>query len=110
MTTLQTARQLLALGLSVIPIPRPRPGVPIGQPGDGKVPAVAWREFQDHHATPAELERPDWFGGTEMNIAVVTGAISELVAVDCDSPDALRWWTACHPYTPWQTKTARGFH
>jgi hypothetical protein len=32
------------------------------------------------------------------------------VAVDCDSTAALRWWTRHRPYTPWQVKTARGWH
>src|SRR5262245_17539199 len=40
---LDAARRLLALGLSVIPVPRPRPGVPPGEVGDGKVPAIVWR-------------------------------------------------------------------
>jgi hypothetical protein len=45
-----------------------------------------------------------------MNLAVVTGAISGVVVIDTDSPDALRWITKRFPYTPWQTETPRGFH
>jgi hypothetical protein len=33
-----------------------------------------------------------------------------VVVVDADSRDGLRWATAHLPYTPWQTKTSRGFH
>lgn len=106
--TLDTARRLRSLGLSVIPVPRPRPGVSAGRPGDGKVPAFAWREFQDRLPTDDELVA--WFGGEPMNIAVVTGAIADVVVVDPDSRDALRWCVRHLPYTPWQTKTGRGFH
>jgi hypothetical protein len=45
-----------------------------------------------------------------MNIAIITGSVSDVVAVDADAPDALLWVTKNLPYTPWQTKTARGFH
>ena len=87
MTPLDAARRYLALGLSVIPIPRPRPGVPAGQPGDGKVPAIAWKEFQTR--LPAADELTTWFGGEPMNLAVVTGAVSGVVVVDVDSLEAL---------------------
>ncbi len=105
---LDIAGRLLGLELSVFPIPRPRPGVPAGHPGDGKVPAIPWREYQTRRPTTAEIL--EWFGGELMNIAVVTGAISGVVVIDADAPDATRWCTAHLPYTPWQTQTARGFH
>src|SRR3954471_12997619 len=98
---------LLVRGVSVIAVPRPRPGVPLGQPGDGKVPAIAWLEYQ--HRLPTEDKIRRWFA-RPMNIAIITGALSELVVVDADEPPALRWCTANLPYTPWQTQTARGFH
>src|SRR5262245_34985348 len=104
---LTLARRLVFhLGLSVIPVPRPRPGVAPGHVFDGKVPALGWKEFQSR--LPTEGELCCWF--TEpMNIAIVTGAISNLV-VDADDPAALRWCTSHLKYTPWQTKTSRGFH
>lgn len=105
-----TAEQALALrhrGLPVIPVPRPRPEVPAGQPGDGKTPSLRWGPFQKRLPTEVEIRR--WFA-TEQNIAIVTGALSGVVAVDLDSPAAASWWTRHRPYTPWQTKTARGFH
>lgn len=107
--TLTAARRYVALGISVIPIPAPRPGVAPGSPGDGKVPAIAWREYQTRQPTDDELVT--WFGGTEPpNVAIVTGAVSDLVAVDLDSPEARRWGTRRLPYTPWQTVTPRGYH
>jgi hypothetical protein len=76
--------------------------------GDGKVPAIAWREYQTRH--PTEHEIREWFGVAAMNIAVITGAISGVVVVDADEREALRWVVRRLPYTPWQTQTARGFH
>jgi Bifunctional DNA primase/polymerase, N-terminal len=107
-TSLDHALDLWHRGLSVIPVPRPRPGVPPGEPGDGKVPALAWREYQ--RRVPTEAEIAEWFSGAPMNLAVVTGAVSDVVVVDADSPEAVRWLVRRLPYTPWQTQTARGFH
>jgi hypothetical protein len=98
---LEVARWLLALGLSVIPVPRPDGG------HDGKVPAIAWREYQTRHPNDREIRA---WSATEQNVAIVTGAISGVVAIDADTPDACRWVTRNLPYTPWQTKTPRGFH
>ena len=102
--------QALALhrrGLHVFPVPRPRPGVPDGQPGDGKVPVLSWRPYQQQQPTMPELGT--WFA-TEQNLAVITGAGSGVVVVDADSRDGVHWVTRHLPYTPWQTKTSRGFH
>lgn len=106
-SALTQARALAARGLSVIPVPRPRPGVPPGQPGDGKVPAIAWAEYQTRLPTDTELVA--WFA-TEHNLAVVTGVVSGVVVVDADTPDALRYCTRHLPWTPWQTKTSKGYH
>jgi hypothetical protein len=103
MTMLAIARQLLALRLSVIPVPRAD-----GRRFDGKVPAIAWREFQSRWPTDDELVA--WFAGAPMNLAIVTGAVSDLVGIDADSEEARRWCARRLPYTPWQTKTPRGFH
>ena len=53
--TLEIALGLWRRGLSVIPIPRPRAGVPTGQPGDGKVPSLSWKPFQNRLATEDEI-------------------------------------------------------
>ena len=105
--TLDHALDLWHRGLSVIPVPRPRPGVPPGQPGDGKVPAISWREYQARRPTESEIRA--WFR-TPQNIAAVTGHVSDVVVIDADSPEAVRWVTSHLPHTPWQTKTARGYH
>jgi bifunctional DNA primase/polymerase-like protein len=105
---LKRALRLLELGLSVIPVPRPRLGAHPGEPGDGKVPTIAWREYQTR--VPSADEVKDWFVGAPMNIAVITGSVSGVVVLDADAADALRWCTTHLPYTPWQTETAKGFH
>jgi len=107
-TQLEIARRLLELGLSVIPIPPARSGVPPGQPGDGKVPAIAWKEYQTRLPTAHEIDT--WFGAEPMNLAVVTGAISGVVVVDADDRTALRWATRHLKYTPWQSRTGKGWH
>ena len=77
--SLKIALSLWRRGLSVIPVPRPRAGVAPGRPGDGKVPVIAWREYQER--LPTEDELREWFGGEPMNPAVVTGAVSGVVVI-----------------------------
>lgn len=109
-TRLEAALDLWRRGLSVFPVPAPRPGVAPGSPGDGKVPAwgFRWKRYQTQRATEDEIR--SWWTKTDDNIAIVTGAVSAVVAVDVDSPAALRWIRRRLPPTPWQTRTARGFH
>jgi len=105
---LSAALRLFRLGFAVIPVPRPRPNAPVGTPGDGKVPVMSWREYQ--RRLPTETEVRAWFGAEPMNLAVITGAVSGVIVIDADSPEALRVIVRQLPYTPWQTKTARGYH
>ena len=94
-----TARRFAALGFSVIPVPRPRPRA--GDDAGGKVPAISWAAYQTQRATDAELVA--WFAGVDMNVAIVTGAVSDIVVIDADDPHAIRYCTRHLPYTPWQT-------
>lgn len=71
--SLEQARRLISEGFSVIPL-------------DGKVPAVAWKEFQSRLATDAELVR--WFGYRGHSIGLVTGGLSGVTVIDCDSQEA----------------------
>ncbi len=104
----EVALALWRRGLSVIPVPRPRPGAAPGTAGDGKVPAIAWREYQTRPATEKEIA--GWFTGEPMNIAVITGTVSGVIVIDADSREGMLWVARHLPYTPWQTQTARGFH
>lgn len=80
-------------GFSVIPM------------AENKKPAIAWKEFQDRRPTLRELI--EW---PRYNIAVVTGAISGICIIDCESKaDALYFYeTKCK--TPVMVKTKRGYH
>jgi hypothetical protein len=113
-TVLEQARRLLALGFSIIPVPRP------DAHHDGKTPAtknlcaqvgchevIAWKARQSQRTIDAELVA--WFR-TEQNLAIITGAVSNVVVVDGDSLDAVRAIVRRLPYTPWQTQTPRGYH
>lgn len=92
---LERAQHLAAQGLSIIPI---RPGT--------KVPAGGWSEFQERRASADELAR--WFSRfPDRPMGIVTGAVSGLVAVDCDSPEALEWAEAHLPTTPIVTLTSQ---
>jgi len=107
MTVLDAALDYHARGLSVIPVPLPIPGTPSNTPGDGKTPAITWKGYQTTRPTEAQIRR--WFASPQ-NVAILCGALSGVVAVDADSDAALRWLTQHFPYTPWQSRTAQGFH
>ena len=62
---------LKSSGFSVIPIDY-----------EEKKPTVAWKQFQSRYATEEELE--SWFCRGDSNIAIVTGAISNLCVIDVD--------------------------
>jgi Bifunctional DNA primase/polymerase, N-terminal len=71
----------------------------------GKLPAERWAEYQQRHMTTEEVEERPWPG-----VGVVTGAISGIVVLDADSPEAVGELTRRgHPATP-MAKTARGVH
>lgn len=101
MSPLDHALALAARGLSVIPVPMP------DAQHDGKRPVIAWREYQSRRASEDEIR--EWFRRPQ-NIAVITGAISGVVVVDVDSVDDRRWIIQRLPWTPWQTRTSRGWH
>lgn len=98
---------LHGLGFSIFPVPMPRPGALTGRPGDGKTPDVPWKFWQTARADEAQIIR--WFVPPQ-NVAIVTGEISGVVVVDCDTDEALAYATRHLPYTPWQVYTAKGFH
>jgi Bifunctional DNA primase/polymerase, N-terminal/AAA domain/Primase C terminal 1 (PriCT-1) len=71
----------------------------------GKIPAEPWAEYQQRCMTLEEVEEKPWPG-----VGVVTGAISGIVVLDADSPEAVEELKRRgHPATP-MVKTARGVH
>lgn len=87
------ARYYLQRGLSIIPM------------GSDKRPAIKWKEYQDRRATESELR--DW---PKENIAIVTGRISNIVVVDCESRGDAVWFWKERGESPVVSKTRRGFH
>lgn len=85
------AELLDTLGFSYIPIRR-------GQ----KKAAVSWAEFQRRR--PSHDEVQEWARRYD-SWAIITGAVSGIVVVDCDSPKALAWATQNLPHTPMQVLT-----
>ncbi|MCA9136275.1 MAG: bifunctional DNA primase/polymerase [Planctomycetales bacterium] len=75
----------------------------------GKRPAFEWKRFQCERPTSDELD--DWFGGLKprfSNVGVVTGSVSGVVVVDCDSIVATEDWVASFPNSPMVVYTGRG--
>lgn len=107
---LARARWFADLGCSVIPIDHPADAASHADPSNvGKTPTVAWKAFQT--ARPSDQHLSAWFGnGHHRNIGVITGAVSNLVVVDCDSAEAVEWADAHLPRTPWRVLTSKGEH
>jgi Bifunctional DNA primase/polymerase, N-terminal len=76
-TTLSSALTYLDKGLSVFPLP-------LGE----KKPTRQFKWEQLQHALPSPDQVREWFGRAESNIAVVTGKVSRLLAIDIDSEAA----------------------
>lgn len=95
---LDAAHEYLERGWSIIPI---RP--------EGKRPPIAWKQYQERQPTAEEIEEW-WTQWPDYDIALVTGALSGVVVVDCDNKDAehaafdagMRSWI--------KAKTKRGIH
>jgi hypothetical protein len=95
--SLALARHLASQGFCVIPLLR-----------GGKKPAVRWKRFQATRPTAAELFA--WFADGDLEPGVVTGAISGITVIDCDSPEAI---AACEDRgirSSLTQRTARGLH
>ena len=107
--SLNVIGQLLALNLSLIPLDDPADTTQTDPKRIGKVPVVAWKQYQGQPADADQLEQ--WFGnGHNYNIGIVTGAVSGVVVVDLDSCGAAEWAEVHLPKTPMRTQTAKGRH
>lgn len=64
-------------------------------PLSGKLPRIAWKELQTRIPTRDELVA--WFSDKlTTGVGVVTGCISRLVVIDCDSREDAAFWQAEH--------------
>ncbi len=74
-----------------------------------KIPLVRWKEFQRRRATAEELAR--WLSAYgNPNVAVVTGAVSGLVVIDCDTPEAVAAFEPMLERPTTTVRTGRGRH
>jgi hypothetical protein len=80
-------------GLSVIPM------------GEDKCPSVKWKEYQTR--LPRGDELVQW---PRHNIGIVTGSISNLVVVDCESREDAEWFWKFRGKSPVVVQSRRGFH
>jgi hypothetical protein len=90
------AKDYLALGWPVVPL-------------FGKLAAVPWKEFQTRVPKLAEVER--WFFASARKpsgLGIVTGTLSGLVVVDCDSPADADYWRVEHGSSPLMASTGGG--
>jgi hypothetical protein len=60
--------------------------IPLRRDGSRKIPAVKWAQYQHERPTNDELYR--WFGRRDYLPAIVTGRISGITVIDCDSATA----------------------
>ncbi len=76
-------------------------------PVNGKTPAVPWAAYQRQRPTLDQVRQ--WFASNvNYNLAVVTGRISDLVVIDCDTAEDAMWWRQNHVETPLVVTTGRG--
>lgn len=82
------ADNYLEHGFSIIPVSL-----------EEKKPAIVWKEYQTKQPTQEEVDNwftygvPDGKGGNTkvFGLAIITGAVSNLVVVDCDNAEALQY-------------------
>lgn len=82
-------------GLSVIPVSQ-----------DSKIPAIKWKQYQERKPTFGEIA--SW--PADVNVGIVTGAVSGIVVVDCESREDAEWFYLNRGKSQTITQTKRGYH
>src|SRR5687768_12606753 len=87
-------------GFSVIPI-KPK----------GKTPLIPWKQYQQEKATQGQIETW-WKGSPRANVGIVTGELSGIIVVDCDSKEAIKRFRGDYPEADktLQSRTGKGRH
>jgi putative DNA primase/helicase len=96
---LMNVGDLWGRGWSVIPL-RPR----------DKRPALpSWTPYQKRQPAFEELEQWFWAAPTA-NVGIVTGKVSGIFVIDCDSTEAIAWASEHLPPCEMRVRTAKGVH
>lgn len=98
MSNLDHALQYAEIGLSVIPIS-----------AENKRPLVKWRKYQEEQASESQIEEW-WTQWPTADVGVITGAVSGIVAVDCDTERAYKEVTERGILSVVGATTKRGHH
>jgi len=85
------------------------PVIPIDQ--KAKIPLVRWRPYQDTLPTKSEV-RQWWAQWSKARIGMVTGHLSGMLVIDCDSGEAILRFRQAYPEAEatLQASTGRGRH
>ena len=73
-----------------------------------KIPAISWKEFKDTRPTIEQYR--EWFNGKKRNLALLTGKLSGICAVDFDSIDACHKNSDIFNVDTFTVKSNRGYH
>ena len=68
----------------------------------------SWKPYQSTRATEDELTA--WFADDTANLGIVTGALSDLTVLDCDSDDAIALAERLGLPPTWTVQTGKGRH
>lgn len=91
MSLINEALEYMELGFSVIPVNL-----------NSKLPLVKWKRLQGEAATEEELIEW-WEKWPDANLGFITGAISNVVVIDADTPERVEWLRATYPTSVFQT-------
>ena len=97
---INSARDYEQRGFSVIPL-RPK----------GKEALSPWKQYQQKKPTPAQIK--SWWEETpRANVGIVTGEVSGVIVIDCDSEEACKRFIRAYPEAErtLQSKTGNGKH
>lgn len=76
---------------------------------DKKLPRVKWKEYSDAPSTRPLVEQW-WTEVPDSNIGVVTGKVSGITVIDCDSEESHNAFTKLYTGSTACCKTPRGYH
>jgi hypothetical protein len=76
-------------------------------PLQGKKALIPWAKYQNETPTQEDVEA--WWGRwPTANVGIITG--KDVVVVDADSRESIKWVIDNLPRTPWAAQTGKGMH